>query len=860
MTRLNVPLLLTMLLAAGSARGQTTVTYVGAQDGNWSNPANWDPMMVPANSQNNLFNAILPQSRRVTFDLPDPTQIQGFQLAYEGRVTMLPGTSLEILGFSSFGGRLVAEGPNTFFSSASQFASLGDNSRAWVSNGAVAEIAGTSYRFTQDYGSNQTLLSADGAGSLLDLSTWQAVELHFGDKGSSEQYTVAATNGGRIDLRNVQSVRGGLQNEYLRFYTDATGTIDLRSLRTIAETTEFEFGAPVLELPALVSATRSHDDGSIRFEPPLGGTINLPSLTTADGLVIHGDEFVINAPNLYTLRDSNVHITPTRVWNIPEPTDIDESRFYVTGGARVRVAALDYTFTTWPWWSQKLFYAEGTGSLIDASSLTEMNVSMGQNSADVKFDLEARDGGVVDLSNVTHITGSFQRCWTRIIEATGGRVLVDGLASTSGQVSFEPEVSPYTVPALQTASTAHFLVRDFATINLPELTTATRCWFTMGTGGTLNAPQLATINGVTLNISPLSIINTAPLTNIDHSSIIVTGGRAYETVASGYVATEYFGGEKLKAEGAGSLLDASSITDVNASRQETQYFTANLNGTLDISGIETIVGGGRNDYLHVRALNGGRVILASPDILGGRIYFLSDGPGSIIEMGDLRLKRASTDQLDIFRDGELRLAGDLSFVNTSEAEVEMADGRVVMNGGRAPLEAQRLEVGGLDLGIPDDDLDRNFQIGQLVIGQTSAATNVLLVNEHNNGNGGSNGEAEALYLQGFPSQDGLRIRPGSTLHIGDSEVYAVVNNAWVRIRDLFPQGQNCIPFDQGTICLGDPGDCPADFNGDGAVNTQDVLLFLNAWTTGDSSADFNGDGAVNTQDVLAFLNAWSTGC
>jgi len=54
--------------------------------------------------------------------------------------------------------------------------------------------------------------------------------------------------------------------------------------------------------------------------------------------------------------------------------------------------------------------------------------------------------------------------------------------------------------------------------------------------------------------------------------------------------------------------------------------------------------------------------------------------------------------------------------------------------------------------------------------------------------------------------------------------------------------------------------CAADFNGDGAVNTQDVLAFLNAWSAGDPSADINGDGLVNTQDVLAFLNLWSAGC
>ena len=54
--------------------------------------------------------------------------------------------------------------------------------------------------------------------------------------------------------------------------------------------------------------------------------------------------------------------------------------------------------------------------------------------------------------------------------------------------------------------------------------------------------------------------------------------------------------------------------------------------------------------------------------------------------------------------------------------------------------------------------------------------------------------------------------------------------------------------------------CRADFNGDGTVNTQDVLAFLNAWAAGDASGDFNGDGTVNTLDVLAFLNAFAVGC
>lgn len=54
--------------------------------------------------------------------------------------------------------------------------------------------------------------------------------------------------------------------------------------------------------------------------------------------------------------------------------------------------------------------------------------------------------------------------------------------------------------------------------------------------------------------------------------------------------------------------------------------------------------------------------------------------------------------------------------------------------------------------------------------------------------------------------------------------------------------------------------CLADFNGDGAVDTRDVLSFLNAWNAHDPRSDVNGDGIIDTRDVLAYLNLWNTGC
>lgn len=50
--------------------------------------------------------------------------------------------------------------------------------------------------------------------------------------------------------------------------------------------------------------------------------------------------------------------------------------------------------------------------------------------------------------------------------------------------------------------------------------------------------------------------------------------------------------------------------------------------------------------------------------------------------------------------------------------------------------------------------------------------------------------------------------------------------------------------------------CVGDFDGNGIVDTCDVLAFLNAWTKLDKSADVDGNGIVDTRDVLAFLNFW----
>ncbi len=55
-----------------------------------------------------------------------------------------------------------------------------------------------------------------------------------------------------------------------------------------------------------------------------------------------------------------------------------------------------------------------------------------------------------------------------------------------------------------------------------------------------------------------------------------------------------------------------------------------------------------------------------------------------------------------------------------------------------------------------------------------------------------------------------------------------------------------------------PCGCPADWEGDGDVDVNDLLAFLGAFRAG--AADMDGDGDTDVNDLLAFLGAFRQGC
>jgi len=47
-----------------------------------------------------------------------------------------------------------------------------------------------------------------------------------------------------------------------------------------------------------------------------------------------------------------------------------------------------------------------------------------------------------------------------------------------------------------------------------------------------------------------------------------------------------------------------------------------------------------------------------------------------------------------------------------------------------------------------------------------------------------------------------------------------------------------------------------DFNGDGKVDTKDLLKMIRSWGQNDPSVDLNGDGTIDEEDLEALMNSW----
>ena len=53
--------------------------------------------------------------------------------------------------------------------------------------------------------------------------------------------------------------------------------------------------------------------------------------------------------------------------------------------------------------------------------------------------------------------------------------------------------------------------------------------------------------------------------------------------------------------------------------------------------------------------------------------------------------------------------------------------------------------------------------------------------------------------------------------------------------------------------------CPADYNGDGSADSDDVIAFFSDWDMGESCADTDRSGSTDSNDIIIFFTAWDSG-
>ena len=656
-------------------------------------------------------------------------------------------------------------------------------------------IAAPIYLFTANLGDvGLDLLVADGIGSALDLSFLGTVSAPF-DAGCCGEvfYSIAARNGGGIDMSSVSSIAGAGGDEWLRLHVDVGSDINLSSLTQITGRTRFDIDTTAYTLPLLENAS-----GTV-LEIAAGTTLSTPLLTrlTSSTLAIE-DGGTLSAPVLTDVSLSFISLNANTTLNTPPFTNIDNARILLTGAVTVDVAATSLTFTANVGGAQNIYAADGTGAVLNMSALTDVNGAFNTGCCDQRlYTIAATNGGVIDMSSTT-VTGAASDEWLHFLFENSSVLDLSSLTTVNGRTRFDVSVPIYSFPSLQNTTAATWFnlsigsqvsapqlttiagasnvltVPVFAEFDAPLLSSISGTAVDLGVGGVLGAPNLTSFTNSSITISPGRFLNSPPFTNIENSRLFVDGGAEFSVAATSYLLNLNIGNAQdiMSADGSGSLLDLSLLESFdapfNAGCCDQRIFTvaARNNGTVDMSSVDEIGGAVSDEWLRFSASNGGSMIFGDVTTTSGRTRFELDGSSSsMVFRGGFELNNTPT-LLTSTLAATIEVAGDYSFNHTNEADINIRAGIFHMNG----IAPQQLEVGGEDIGLPAGSVFDNFEVGQLIIGQDAQPTIVNLVDEIDNGNRGGSG-VEALYLQGFTQgEGGLRILGGSTLVIGEIEV------------------------------------------------------------------------------------------
>ncbi len=625
-----------VLLAGLPAALAQTATWIGGNSfQNYGTAANWSPAVVPLGTN---YTVIVPDSSSLVFDVSSNAVIDALSFG-DGSVFRLTNQhSLTVNGPAIVKGQVEAGGLNSALRAPANVTVLSANPRLLAGEGGQIVVGASSYGWDR-YNASATLLSAIGAGSLVDVKNVNSMIVSYGD-GGSWTYRITARTNGVVDLSGLSQITAPGQDDWLQFDIDTGGSVRLHGLRRVAGRTRFNVSLPLLELPLLENTSETYfnvsSNSTLRlpslvsymsanFTVGQNSKVEAPRLVALDGVSLNlSDNASFLATNLTVYKNSDIPITPGRNFQPGLLGDLYGSRVTVSGGATFRAGALSYDMPG-DWRASFAFFsADGPSSALDLSAMKNLQVHGGWGGA-WTYSITASSNGVVDLSGLETASGAEgtydSEDWLAFTAQTGGNIRLDSLRQIARRTRFNILNPQFDLPALDSADSTTFNLADGSRLNAPNLTKLESCAFSFGFNSTLNAPKLDTFINTTLAMSPGVVVNAPPFTNVYASRFAVSGGTSLTVGAPSYDTYPDWRTHLtlFSSDGTGSLLNMAAMKTLQTRGGHgggwTYSIIVNNNGLIDLSGLETVIGMdpgyGNEDWLAFTLRNGGDIRLDS---------------------------------------------------------------------------------------------------------------------------------------------------------------------------------------------------------------------------------------------------------
>jgi hypothetical protein len=671
----------------------------------------------------------------------------------------------------------------------------------------------------------------------VDLSSLTSVEGVA--PGNDNWLEFEVSNGGEIDLRNLNRTTG-----QVAFDVDIPELV-LPALETAANASFSLAPGRRLSLPALKTATQM----VMTLSP--GAEVHAPQLTTASwagaGAVIDFNASLV-APELTSFSGASLDLRIGGRFSAPKLTsltysylalgagetletgalgDVTASRFAVNDGRVLILASTNYV---WPYnpdrWSPVILSADGAGSTIEAKAMQTLRTPYDIYNGAYYYYVVADNGGKIDLSGLVAVegVGVGNDNWLEFQYGNGGAIDLSSLQRSTGQVRFNIGVPLVEFPALTNASSAYFDLGAGSELHVPALLSMSgsnsrmtirtgskvaagslesmdRVDLDLGSGGIFVAPNLTRFTYGYLALGPGEDLQVGVLDDVTASRFSVEGGKTLASAAKGYLwpyNPDRWSPVIFSANGAGSEIDASAMesfrTPYDIYNGAYYYYVQALNNArINLRSLTSIEGvaAGNDNWLNFDVATGGEIAFGRVTSRG-QTYFSGAGSQSVLSFADLNLLSPGG-HVYLQLGARLTCEGSFRFDHKTESSFNLTGGSFVFRGnGR-----QRMEIGGEDQG-PSGFTTGNFGMGRLVVGEAGHPTTLRLVDELDNGNRGTAGGREALYLFGIDGR-GLEVTAGSVLIAGSLNVYAAVNGTMTHLNALIPAGRNAVAFGDGIL-------------------------------------------------------------